>query len=164
MNKEESDQKYGWRIHDDPVRATEIGVSVCPVCRESSKLVQRQTSGFKNILSVCRHGHTCEIVKAVYEKYQIGDRIRRYESTFGKDAAVRLDCYTEGVIEKSYPSLVDWLFDYRIDKCVSNGTEIKPPAWIIGHLSVGSYHHDKHVVLLQKAASTVTYTQENLIL
>lgn len=45
MNKEESDQKYGWRIHDDPVRATEIGVSVCPVCRESSKLVQRQTSG-----------------------------------------------------------------------------------------------------------------------
>ena len=30
MNKEESDQKYGWRIHDDPVRATEIGVSVCP--------------------------------------------------------------------------------------------------------------------------------------
>ena len=116
MNKEESDQKYGWRIHDDPVRATEIGVSVCPVCRESSKLVQRQTSGFKNILSVCRHGHTCEIVKAVYEKYQIGDRIRRYESTFGKDAAVRLNCYTEGVIEKSYPSLIDWLFDYRIDK------------------------------------------------
>lgn len=85
MNKEESDQKYGWRIHDDPVRATEIGVSVCPVCRESSELVQRQTSGFKNILSVCRHGHTCEIVKAVYEKYQVGDRIRRYESTFGKD-------------------------------------------------------------------------------
>ena len=84
MNKEESDQKYGWRIHDDPVRATEIGVSVCPVCRESSKLVQRQTSGFKNILSVCRHGHTCEIVKAVYEKYQVGDRIHRYESTFGK--------------------------------------------------------------------------------
>lgn len=164
MNKEESDQKYGWRIHDDPVRATEIGVSVCPVCRESNKLVQRQTSGFKNILSVCRHGHTCEIVKAVYEKYQVGDRIRGYESTFGKDATVRLDCYTEGVIEKSYPSLVDWLFDYRIDKCVSNGTEIKSPAWIIGHLSVGSYHHDKHVVLLQKAASTVTYTQENLIL
>lgn len=77
---------------------------------------------------------------------------------------MRLDCYTEGVIEKSYPSLVDWLFDYRIDKCVSNGAEIKAPAWIIGHLSVGSYHHDKHVVLLQKAASTVTYTQENLIL
>lgn len=103
MNKEESDQKYGWRIHDDPVKATEIGVSVCPVCRESSKLVQRQTSGFKNILSVCRHGHTCEIVKAVYEKYQVGDRIRRYESTFGKDAAVRLNCYTEGVIRSHIP-------------------------------------------------------------
>lgn len=128
MNKEESDQKYGWRIHDDPVRATEIGVSVCPVCRESSRLVQRQTSGFKNILSICRHGHTCEIIKTVYEKYQVGDRIRRYESTFGKDATVRLNCYTEGVIEKSYPSLIDWLFDYRIDKCMRNGTEIKAPA------------------------------------
>lgn len=76
----------------------------------------------------CRHGHTCEIIKTVYEKYQVGDRIRRYESTFGKDATVRLNCYTEGVIEKSYPSLIDWLFDYRIDKCMRNGTEIKAPA------------------------------------
>ena len=148
MNKEESDQKYGWRIHDDPVRATEIGVSVCPVCRESSKLVQRQTSGFKNILSVCRHRHTCEIVKAVYEKYQVGDRIRRYESTFGKDATVRLNCYTEGVIEKSYPSLIDWMFDFRIDRCVGNGREIIAPAWIIGHLSVG--RSNKSVVLVKK--------------
>lgn len=44
MNKEKSDQKYGWRIHDDPVKVTEIGVSVCPVCRENSRLIQRQTS------------------------------------------------------------------------------------------------------------------------
>lgn len=96
MNKEESDQKYGWRIHDDPVRATEIGASVCPVCRESSKLVQRQTSGFKNILSICQHGHTCEIIKTVYEKYQVGDRIRSHETTFGKNSVVRLDSYSEG--------------------------------------------------------------------
>lgn len=66
MNKEESDQKYGWRIHDDPVRATEIGVSVCPVCRESSKLVQRQTSGFKNILSVGRSNKSVVLVKKQY--------------------------------------------------------------------------------------------------
>lgn len=105
-----------------------------------------------------------EITKSLYEKYKVGDRIRRYESTFGKDATVRLDCYTEGVIEKSYPDLTDWLFDYRIDKCVSNGAEIKAPAWIIGHLAIGTHHHDRHIVLLQNAVPAVTYTQENLIL
>ena len=172
MNKEKSDRirtnpsKFGWRIHDgsQKVQVTEVGIYVCPVCKETSKLVQRQAPGFKNILSVCQHGHTCEIAKSIYEKYKVGDRIRRYESTFGKDATVRLDCYTEGVIEKSYPNLIDWLFDYRIDKCVSTGTEINAPAWIIGHLSVGTYHHDRHVVLLQNAVPTITYTQENLIL
>lgn len=151
MNKEESDQKYGWRIHDDPVRATEIGVSVCPVCRESSKLVQRQTSGFKNILSICQHGHTCEIIKTVYEKYQVGDRIRSYETTFGKNSVVRLDSYSEGVIEKSYPGMTDWMFDFWIDKCVGNGEEIIAPAWIIGHLSIGRSHHDKSVILVKNS-------------
>ena len=118
----------------------------------------------KVVESICQHGHTCEITKSLYEKYKVGDRIRRYESTFGKDATVRLDCYTEGVIEKSYPDLTDWLFDYRIDKCVSNGAEIKAPAWIIGHLAIGTHHHDRHIVLLQNAVPAVTYTQENLIL
>ena len=142
MNKEKSDRirtkpsKFGWRIYDgsQKVQVTEVGVYVCPICKETSKLVQRQ------------------------------DRIRRYESTFGKDATVRLDCYTEGVIEKSYPDLTDWLFDYRIDKCVSNGAEIKAPAWIIGHLAIGTHHHNRHIVLLQNAVPAVTYTQENLIL
>lgn len=172
MNKEKSDRirtkpsKFGWRIYDgsQKVQVTEVGVYVCPICKETSKLVQRQAPGFKNILSICQHGHTCEITKSLYEKYKVGDRIRRYESTFGKDATVRLDCYTEGVIEKSYPDLTDWLFDYRIDKCVSNGAEIKAPAWIIGHLAIGTHHHDRHIVLLQNAVSAVTYTQENLIL
>lgn len=30
MNKEKSDQKYGWRIHDDPVKVTEIGCKRLP--------------------------------------------------------------------------------------------------------------------------------------
>ena len=77
---------------------------------------------------------------------------------------MRLDCYTEGVIEKSYPSLVDWLFDYRIDKCVSNGTEIKALHGSSDICRLAVIITTNIVVLLQKAASTVTYTQENLIL
>lgn len=164
MNKEKSERtpKFGWHIHGNPVKVSEIGVYVCPVCKETSKLVHRQAPGFKNILSICQHGHTCEIVKTVYEKYKVGDRIRSYESTFGKNSVVRLDSYSEGVIEKSYPGLIDWMFDFRIDRCVGNGKEITAPAWIIGHLSVGRSHHDKSVVLVKKAIPVVTFTQEKL--
>lgn len=49
MNKEKSGRirtipsKFGWRIHDESqkVQVTEVGVYVCPVCKETSKLVQR---------------------------------------------------------------------------------------------------------------------------
>lgn len=158
MNKEKSNRirtkpsKFGWRIYDgsQKVQVTEVEVYVCPVCKETSKLVQRQAPGFKNILSICQHGHTCEIVKTVYEKYKVGDRIRSYESTLGKNSVVRLDSYSESVIEKSYPGLIDWMFDFRIDRCVGNGKEITAPAWVIGHLSVGRSHHDKSVVLVKK--------------
>lgn len=69
MNKEKSDRirtklsKFGWRIHDgsQKVQVTEMGVYVCPVCKETSKLVQRQAPGFKNILSICQHGHTVRL-------------------------------------------------------------------------------------------------------
>ena len=55
MNKEKSDRirtkpsKFGWRIHNgsQKVQVTEMGVYVCPVCKETSKLVQRQAPGFK---------------------------------------------------------------------------------------------------------------------
>ena len=81
MNKEKSDRirtkpsKFGWRIYDgsQKVQVTEVGVYVCPICKETSKLVQRQAPGFKNILSICQHGHTCEITKSLYEKYKVGD-------------------------------------------------------------------------------------------
>lgn len=50
MNKEKSDRirtkpsKFGWRIYDgsQKVQVTEVGVYVCPICKETSKLVQRQ--------------------------------------------------------------------------------------------------------------------------
>lgn len=100
MNKEKSDRirtkpsKFGWRIYDgsQKVQVTEVGVYVCPICKETSKLVQRQAPGFKNILSICQHGHTCEITKS------------------------------------NYPGLTNWMFDFRIDRCVGNGREITAPA------------------------------------
>lgn len=159
--KHEKPPKYGALVYDgsQKVQEAEIGYYICPVCQEKSKLIQRQAPGFKNILSVCMRGHTCELVKTLYEKYKVNDRIRQYSSTFGKEARIRLDTYCEGTIVKSYPGLVDYLFDFRIDKCVSLGQEIKAPVWIIGHMSVANNHHDKCTTLIKKALSVVTYTQ-----
>lgn len=51
--------------------------------------------------------------------------------------------------KKNYPGLTNWMFDFRIDRCVGNGREITAPAWIIGHLSIG--RSNKSVVLVKKA-------------
>lgn len=153
--KHEKSPKYGALVYDgsQKVQEAEIGYYICPVCQEKSRLIQRKAPGFRNILSVCKHGHICEIVKTLYEKYKVNDRIRQYSSTFGKEARIRLDTYYEGTIVKSYPGLVDYLFDFRIDKCVILGQEIKVPAWIVGHMSVGNNHHDKRITLIKKSTS-----------
>lgn len=49
--------------------------------------------------------------------------------------------------KKNYPRLTNWMFDFRIDRCVGNEREITAPAWIIGHLSVG--RSNKSVVLVK---------------
>ena len=110
--KHEKPPKYGALVYDgsQKVQEAEIGYYICPVCQEKSKLIQRQAPGFKNILSVCMRGHTCELVKTLYEKYKVNDRIRQYSSTFGKEARIRLDTYCEGTIAalESYAKSHNW--------------------------------------------------------
>lgn len=98
--------KYGKRVYDgsNNVKREYIGSYICPTCHKPSRLIRQKGYGFQNILSVCALKHTCEIAKELYEKYHIGDRIRLYESTFGKDAVLRLDSYTEGIVINSYQS------------------------------------------------------------
>ena len=156
-------KKFGKRVYDgsNNVKREPIGTYICPVCNEESKLIKQKGYGFQNILSVCALNHTCEIAKELYEKYKVGDRIRLYESTFGKDAVLRLDSYIEGIIIKSYPDMIDYKFDFKVDKCVMNGKEIKAPAWVIGSVHYGVNHSSAEVKLLEKAKEIV-YEQLSL--
>lgn len=149
-------KRFGKRVYDgsNEVKREQIGTGACSVCHKESKLIKQRGYGFQNILSICDLGHTEEIAKELYEKYKVGDRVRLYESTFGKDAVLRLDSFTEGVIIKSYPNLIDYQFDFKVDKCVMNGHEIKAPAWIIGSIHHGVNHSSAEVKLLKRAKET----------
>ena len=150
-------RRFGKKVYDgsNDIRRECIGAYICRTCGKESRLIRQQGYGFQNILSVCDSGHTWELAKELYEKYKAGDRIRLYESTFGKDAVLRLDSYTEGVIINSYPGIIDYEFDFVVDKCVMNGKEIKAPAWIIGSIHHGVNHSSTEVKLLEKAKKEV---------
>lgn len=157
-------KRHGKKVYDDStaVKVKNIGKYVCPVCHKSSNLIGRKGPGFQVILSVCDKGHTCIVTKTLYEKYHVGDRIRLYESTFGKDAVIRRDSYCEGTIVKSYPSITDYEFDFIVDKCVISNNEITSPAWIIGHLHQGVRHSSAEVKLLKKAEKPISFEQLSL--
>lgn len=158
-------RKYGKKVYDgsNEVKREDIGVYVCPTCGKYSRLIRQKGYGFQNVLSICESGHTCEIAKELYEKYHVGDRIRLYESTFGKDAVLRLDSYTEGLIINSYPDMIDYKFDFKVDKCVMNGNEIKAPAWVIGSIHHRVAHSSTEVKLLKKAKED-TFEQLSLVI
>ena len=150
-------KRFGKKIYDgsNDIKREYTGIYICRICGKESRLIRQQGYGFQNILSVCDSGHTWELAKELYEKYKAGDRIRLYESTFGKDAVLRLDSYTEGVIINSYPGIIDYEFDFRVDKCVMNGKKIKAPAWVIGSIKHGVRHSSTEVKLLEKAKKEV---------
>lgn len=150
-------KKFGKKVYDgsNDVKKEQIGIYICPNCHKKSNLIRQKGYGFQNILSICESGHTYEIAKELYEKYKVGDRIRLYESTFGKDAVLRLDSYKEGIIIKSYPNIIDYQFDFRVEKCVMNGEEIKAPAWVIGYVWRGVNHSSTEIELLERAEECV---------
>ena len=156
-------KRFGKRVYDgsNDIKKSYIGTYICPVCHKESNLIMQECAGFTNILSVCSKGHTHEIAIELHEKYKVGDRIRLYESTFGKDAVLRLDSYTEGIIIKSYAEITDYKFDFKVDKCVMNGKEIKAPAWVIGSIHHGVSHSSTEVKMLKKAEKEV-YEQLSL--
>lgn len=158
-------RKFGKKVYDgkNEVKREDIGPYICPNCHKTSRLIRQKGYGFQNVLSVCEKGHTFELTKQLYEKYHVGDRIRLYESTFGKDAVIRLDSYCEGVITRSYPNLIDYQFDFVVDVCVINGIPLKKDAWVIGSLHRGVDHSNTCVKLLEKAQPDVLYEQMSFV-
>ena len=144
-------KKYGKKVYDgsNSIRRKCIGRSLCPACGQESVLIKQKGYGFENILSICSLKHTVEIDKRLFSRFKVGDRVRLYESTFGKDAVLKLDSYTEGIVIKSYADLIDYKFDFLVDRCVMNGQEITAPAWVIGSTHYGVNHSSTEVELLK---------------
>lgn len=142
--------KYGKRVYDGTccVKETLEGATTCPMCGNGSSLIKRAGYGFSSHFSRCEYGHNVQLDKTLYPKYQVGDRIRYYESTFGKDAIIRLDSYREGIVTASYPDIIDYRFDFQVDTCVMNGRPLPSTAWVIGSVCRGVNHHSTEVELI----------------
>jgi len=153
-------RRFGKKVYDgsNDIQRKCIGIYICPLCHKESKLIEQKNKEFRNILSRCDLNHTFEMAKELYQKYYVGDRIRYYESTFGKDAVLRLDSYTEGVVVNTYPGITSYNLDFKVDTCVMNGHEIKSPAWVIGHIVKGVRHGSAELRLLKRANKS-NYTQ-----
>jgi hypothetical protein len=143
--------RFGRKVYvKNPIKEKVIGTYICPVCGQESILTERKGYGFKNILCVCDEGHTCEISIERYAKYRVGDTIRVYESTFGKDSVIRKDCYTEGIVVKSYPSILDYCLDFKPTKIVFYDEILPKTAGGYAEIHTGVEHHRRDVELVKQ--------------
>ena len=146
---------YGRRVYvKNSVTENVIGDYICPNCGQTSRLSMRQGYGFKALFSTCDSGHRWEISKQLYEKYKVGDTVRVYESTFGKDSVIIKDCYTEGIIIRSYPNIIDYQFDFKPTKIVFNGKMLPVSAWGYAEIHKGVDHHRRDVELIHRKEKT----------
>lgn len=139
----------------EPVKVRNLGPSVCPVCGGVSDLLERKGYGFRAVFSMCRENrHQCETEKELYQKFEVGDIVRVYESSFGKDAVLRLHSFYEGPIVKVYPFITDYDFDFMVEKAVFRGKELPSHSWVYGHVIRGHASHSRAVRLIRRAEQT----------
>lgn len=144
--------KFGRKVHyGDSVTEKVIGSYICPLCGEDGKLLDRRGAGFRLFAVECRHGHRHTLAKQIYKKYDVGDVVRIYESTFGKDSVLRLDSFKEGPIVRIYPYIIDYRFDMLVQKAVFNGKDLPAESWVYGYVMHGHDHHRRDVELIRKA-------------
>ena len=144
--------KFGRKVHyGDSVTEKEVGFYICPICGEDGKLLDRRGAGFRLLAVECRHGHRHTLAKQIYKKYEVGDTVRVYDTTFGKDSVIRLDNYQEGIVIRIYPNIIDYQFDMQINKVVSNGEELLTTSWMYGHVLQGHDHHRRDTELIKRA-------------
>lgn len=138
-------------VYDDPVRESTVGKYICPICGQNSSVTERKNKGFKALLSDCPNSHRVLLHKEVYQKYRIGDQVRIYDTTFGKDSVIKPNWYTEGIIIASYEGITDYEFDMRITEVVCGGEKIPETSWLYGHILKSHKHHRNDVKLIKRA-------------
>ncbi len=157
-------KKYGRKLYiRNPLNEKKFGNYICPICNKNSILVERKGYGFMILASICNEGHRVNLAKQLYPKFEIGDTVRIYGSTFGKDAVIRTDCYDEGIIVESYNSIIDCEFDMLITKAVMNGKQLPSNSWRYGTIIHGHRHHARDVDIVKKVEK-VNYEQLSLLI
>ena len=133
----------------EKVTQEQIGEYICPSCGKTSCLIKRKGELWEYVVSECKSCPYTETIKKHYHsKYQVGDKIRVYESTFSKDSRIILNTYREGTVTKIYPDIGGYYLDYVIERDVKYGKETPKTSWVIGSTITGRRHVDRCIKLI----------------
>ena len=121
---------------DEPTN-TQVGHCTCEICGALGKLILRTGKQFRRWYCDCPNGHMPEIKKEIDDVFQIGDRVRLYDSTFGQDAKIIFDSYTEGIVVAKERSIISYSLSVKIDKAISRGKPIPKKSWLYGYIIKG---------------------------
>lgn len=132
---------------DEPAEK-QIGECKCEVCGATGELMLRSGKQFRRWYCKCPNGHRLQVKKEIDDIFQIGDRVRMYDSTFGKDSEIIYGTYTEGIVVNKERDIINYSLSVKIDIVVSDGKPIPKTSWMYGHIVRGVQSDSRTVELL----------------
>ncbi|MCT4507919.1 MAG: hypothetical protein N4A48_04035 [Tepidibacter sp.] len=132
----------------DKVVEKEVSSCICPVCGENGRLILRKGKHFRRWYCICPKEHNANIKKEIDDIFQIGDRIRIYESSFGKDAKIDYTSYKEGIVIEKELSIINYHLSMKVDIAVHQSKHINKKSWVYGSVIKGVQSDDNLIELL----------------
>ena len=144
---------YGYELgeyaYEEEVKEKTIGKGICPICGRKSNLIRRKDYLWECEIGQCTSSNHTNIIKEkYYTKYDVGDHIRIYKTTFAKDSRLILNSYSDGVVTKIYPGIGGYYLDYIVKREVLHGKETPSSSWVIGKTHTGLRHDSKYIKLI----------------
>lgn len=115
----------------------EVGTCKCECCGSEGKLILRQGKQFRRWFCECPNGHRPEIKEEINDIFQIGDRIRIYDTPFDINKKIDFTSYQEGFIVAKENGAIRYYLDMKIDKAIHQNEDVKKTSWIYGHIVRG---------------------------
>lgn len=103
---------------EDKIKSKVIGKIECPECHAQADYIERKGKWFKSHFSKCECGKCIQLNKDITDFYQIGDKVRYYDSIFG--CRILFDSYVEGIIIAKSKSVISYKIDIKVTKRVLN--------------------------------------------
>ena len=127
-----------YRKEDEPV-SIKIGQIRCTECGSVADHIERKGKGFITWFSKCPNcNQNIQLDKKIYDFFQIGDRIKLYETlSFGKDAKIDLSTYEEGLIVDKHKGITCYYLDMKVDKAVHQNKPVVKTSWLYGYVVKG---------------------------